>query len=46
MKANQPKALTGISDEKPFDMNARAVVLEVASSDLDDLLNMYAILLW
>jgi len=40
MKANQPKALTGISDEKPFDMKARAVVLEVANNDFDDLLNI------
>ena len=40
MNANQPKALTGIRDEKPLDMNARAVVLEVANSDFDDLLNI------
>ena len=40
IKANHPKALTGMRDEKPFDMKARAVVLEVARSDFEDLLNI------
>ena len=32
--ANHPKALTGISDENPLDMNANAVVELVAIKDL------------
>ena len=38
--AKYPKALTGISDEKPFDKNANAVVDEVASSALYALLKV------
>lgn len=38
--ANHPNALTGIRVEKPFDINAKAVVLDVASKDLDARLNI------
>lgn len=33
-KANQPKALTGMRDENPLDMKAKAVVELVANRDL------------
>lgn len=44
-KAKYPKADTGISFEKPFDKNAKAVVDEVARMASEALLKVYAILL-
>ena len=43
--ANQPKALTGIRDENPFDIKAKAVVELVAIKALYARLKVYAILL-
>lgn len=39
-KAKNPKALTGIREEKPFDRKAKAVVLEVARMALAALRNV------